>query len=142
MGAAGKTELRDLAAQFSVKDGAMALARPLSFMAPYGATALGGKIGLDGGLALKGDATVSKQVLAQLVGGVGAALPSSGLSVPLALGGSLFSPSIEVDARQAVAGLAAGAAKGKAEELKKGAEERARRAARRGVGDVLRRFGR
>ncbi|HEX7487835.1 MAG TPA: AsmA family protein, partial [Anaeromyxobacteraceae bacterium] len=49
-GAGGKTSLRDLSAQFTVKDGAMTLARPLSFTAPFGTTELGGKIGLGGQL--------------------------------------------------------------------------------------------
>ncbi len=75
------------------------------------------------------------------VGGAASVLPSSGLSVPLALGGSLFAPSVEVKAGQVATGLAAGAVKGKAEELKKGAEERVRREARRGLGDALKRFG-
>jgi AsmA protein len=139
-GAGGKTELRDLAAQFTVKDGAMAFAKPLSFAAPFGAARLGGKIGLGGELGLDGKAIVSKAALQQLVGGVGGALPS-GLEVPLALGGTLFQPTVRVDAQQAVAGLATGAAKQKVQELQQNVQDRAKREARRGLGDVFRGLG-
>ncbi len=139
-GAGGKTELRDLAAQFTVKDGAMALSKPLSFGAPFGAADLGGKIGLGGELALQGDAKVSRQALQGILGGTGLPLPAN-LTVPLGVGGSLQQPSIEVNAQQAVAGLAGGAAKQKAQELKQGVEDRARREARRGLGDALKGFG-
>ena len=139
-GAGGKTELRDLAAQFTVKDGAMALAKPLSFSAPFGTASLGGKIGLGGELALQGDVKVPKDVLQRIVGGAGVPLPAN-LSVPLGLGGSLMQPTVNVDAQQAVAGLATGAAKQKVQELQQNAQEKAKREARRGLGDVLKRFG-
>jgi AsmA protein len=139
-GATGKTELRDLAAQFTVKDGAMALAKPLSFAAPFGTTNLGGKIGLGGELALQGTASLSKDTLQRLAGGTGMAVPAN-LDVPLGLGGTLTQPSVNVNVEQAVAGLVSGAARGKAQELKQGAEERARRAGRRGLGDVFRKLG-
>jgi AsmA protein len=139
-GAGGKTQLRDLAAQFTVKDGAMALAKPLSFGAPFGAANLGGRIGLDGALGLEGTASIPKEVLTRVVGG-GLPLPSA-LQVPLSLGGTLRSPAVSVNAQQAVAGLAEGAVKGKAQELQNKAEGEARKAAERGLGDVLKRFGR
>ena len=139
-GATGKTELRDLAAQFTVKDGAMSLAKPLSFAAPFGTTNLGGKIGLGGELALQGTTALSREALQRVAGGAGKAIPAS-LDVPLALGGTLSQPSVNVNAEQAVAGLVSGAARGKAQELKQGAEERARRAGRRGLGDVFRGLG-
>jgi hypothetical protein len=140
-GAAGKTELRDLAAEFTVKDGAMTLAKPLTFGAPFGTASLGGKIGLGGELALQGDADIPKATLQQLAGGAGVALPAK-LSVPLALGGSLMRPTVNVNAQQAVAGLVTGAAKQKVQELRQGAQDRVRREARRGLGDALKRLGR
>jgi len=139
-GATGKTELRDLAAQFTVKDGAMALAKPLSFTAPFGVASLAGKIGLGGELALQGTATVSKEALQRIAGGAGAALPSA-LQVPLGLDGTLFQPAVRVDAQQAVAGLVTGAAKQKAQEVRQDVQDRARREARRGLGDVFRKLG-
>jgi AsmA protein len=139
-GAGGKTQLRDLAAQFTVKDGAMALSKPLSFGAPFGGASLGGKVGLDGALGLEGTASVPKEVLARVVGS-GLPLPAA-LQVPLSLGGSLGSPSVSVNAQQAVAGLVQGAVKGKAQELQNKAEGEAKKAAERGLGDVLKRFGR
>ena len=140
-GTAGKTELRDLAAEFTVKDGAMTLANPLTFGAPFGTASLGGKIGLGGELALQGDADIPKATLQQLAGGAGVALPAK-LSVPLALGGSLMQPTVNVNAQQAVAGLVTGAAKQKVQELRQGAQDRVRREARRGLGDALKRLGR
>ncbi len=138
-GATGKTELRDLAAQFTVKDGAMSLAKPLTFTAPFGAASLGGKIGLGGELALQGNANVSKETLQSLTGGAGIPIPA-GLSVPLGLSGSLAQPAVNVNAEQAVAGLVTGAARQKGEELKQNVQERARREARRGLGDALKRL--
>ena len=138
-GVTGKTTLRDLAAQFTVKDGAMALSKPLAFDAPFGAATLGGRIGLDGQLALQGTARVSKQALAGVVGS-GVPLPDS-LPVPLTLGGSLTHPSVSVDAQEAVAGLVGGAAKRGAQELQNRAQDEAKRAARRGLGDLLKGLG-
>ncbi|HEX7622254.1 MAG TPA: AsmA family protein, partial [Anaeromyxobacteraceae bacterium] len=136
-GAGGKTSLRDLSAQFTVKDGAMTLARPLSFTAPFGTTELGGKIGLGGQLALSGAAKLSKETLQKLAGG--SKLPlGQGVSVPLALSGTLQQPSVSVQAEQAVAGLAQGVAKQKVQELQDTVQERAKVQARKGLGDLLR----
>ena len=139
-GAGGKTPLRDLAVQFTVKDGAMTLSRPLTFATSFGTVELGGWIGLDSRLGLRGWAKVSKQALAQVVGGAKIPLPST-LDVPLAVGGTLEQPSVSVDAGQAVAGLLSGAARQGLEDLKKGAVDDARRAAQRGLGDLLHQFG-
>jgi AsmA protein len=133
-GEGGKTTLKDLAAQFTVKDGAMALSKPLSFTAPFGAAKLGGKIGLGGDLALDGSATISKEALA----GIASGLPiGSGLEVPLGLGGSLTAPTVNVNAQQAIAGLVSGAAKQGLESVK----ERALSQGRSGVQDALKGFG-
>jgi AsmA protein len=136
-GATGKTELRDLSAQFTVQDGAMSLTRPLSFAAPFGTAQLGGKIGLGGELALQGTAVIPKEQLQAIAGG-GVPMPAS-LSVPLQMGGTLTQPSVGVDAGQAVAGLAGQAAQEKAQELQQEAQERVKREARRGLKDVFRR---
>ncbi|MFL5301438.1 MAG: AsmA-like C-terminal region-containing protein, partial [Anaeromyxobacteraceae bacterium] len=130
----GKTTLKDLVAQFTVKDGAMALAKPLSFTAPFGAANLGGKIGLGGDLALDGKATISKQALQ----GIASGLPiGSGLDVPLGLGGTLTAPSVNVNAQEAVAGLVSGVAKQQVDAVK----ERALRQGRSSVQDALKGFG-
>jgi AsmA protein len=133
-GEGGKTTLRELAAQFTVKDGAMALARPLSFAAPFGQASLGGKIGLGGELALEGKATVAREALAKVAGGL--PLPS-GLEVPLGLGGSLAQPAVNVNAQEAVQGLV----KGAAEQQVKGLRERGLREGRRGAQDALKNLG-
>jgi AsmA protein len=136
----GKTSLEDLAASFTVADGALKLSRALSFTAPFGAANLGGKIGLGGELGLDGTATVSKEALAQVAGGSGIPLPS-GLQVPLALGGTLTQPTVSVNASDAVANLVSGAAKAKAAELKQDVTKRAQDEAKKGVGDILKNFG-
>jgi AsmA protein len=135
-GTGTKTELRDLSASFTVKDGAMTLSKPVVFATPSGGVQLGGKIGLDGGLALKGTAALSKQSM-QAAGGS----KLSGLQVPLTLGGTLSQPSVSVDAQQAVAGLATGAAKQELNQLQQNAQEKAKVQARKGVGDLLRGLG-
>ncbi len=139
-GAGGKTDLSDLSARFTVKDGAMALAQPLAFNAPFGTSRLGGKIGLDGALGLDGTATLSKQVLAKLLGPTGIPAPNS-LDVPLALGGTLNSPSVNVQAQDAVTNLVSGAAKQQVQQLQNKATDEAKKAAQRGLGDLLKGFG-
>jgi AsmA protein len=134
----GKTTLRDLAAHFAVKDGVLALVRPLAFEAPFGAAKLGGKIGLGGEVLLDGTATVSKEALAQIAPGL--PLPP-GLEVPLSLGGTLESPTVNVNAQQAVAGLAEGAFKKKGQELQKNLQDRAKQEANKGFGDLLKQLG-
>jgi len=135
-GAGGKTSLGDLAAQFTVKDGAMTLARPVSAKAPFGAVELGGKIGLGGQLSLTGSAKLGKETLQRLAGG--SKLPlGQGLSVPIALSGTLQQPSVSVQADQAVAGLVQGAAKQEVKELEDTAKEKAKVQARKGLGDLL-----
>jgi AsmA protein len=130
----GKTTLRELAAQFQVKDGAMALSKPLTFKAPFGQASLGGKIGLGGVLALGGTVNVPKDVLAKVASGI--PLPS-GLDVPLGLGGTLTQPIVNVNAQEAVSGLA----KGAAEQQVNAAKDRALREGRRGAQDLLKGFG-
>ncbi len=134
-GAPGKTTLRDLSASFTVKDGAMTLSKPVTFAAPFGGAQLGGKIGLDGALALQGTASLSRQSL----GAAGAKV--GGLQVPIALGGTLSQPSVHVEAQQAVAGLVTGAAKQQLQQLQQNVQEKAKVQARKGVTDILRGFG-
>ena len=139
-GVAGKTDLRDLSARFTVQDGAMVLAQPLAFNAPYGTTRLGGKIGLDGALGLDGTASLSKEVVAKLVGPAGIRAPP-GLDVPLAVGGTLTKPSVSVQAQDAVTNLVTGAAKQQVQQLQDRATDEAKKAAQRGIGDLLKGFG-
>jgi AsmA protein len=139
-GASGKTEFRDLTARFTVKDGAMTLAEPLSFKAPFGTTKLGGKIGLDGALGLNGTATLPKEVVAKVVAPTGLPAPGS-LDVPLSLGGTLTQPTVNVQAQDAVANLASGAAKQQVQQLQNKASDEAKRAAQRGLGDLLKEIG-
>jgi AsmA protein len=139
LSSAGKTELRDVAASFTVEDGALKLSRALTFSAPFGAAGLGGKIGLGGELGLEGSATLSKEALASVVG---SSLPlPSGLQIPLAIGGTLGQPSVRVDAQQAVANLVSGAARAKATQVKEDLTRRAQEEAKKGAGDLLQKLG-
>ena len=130
-GGSGKTDLRDLHLEFTVKDGAMVLTKPLSVGTPFGAISLGGNIGLGGNLALQGTATLSRSALEGVSGASGVA--PDGLPVPLGIGGTLAHPAVQVNAQEAVARLISQAAQGKAREVGKRVQGR--------VGDVLRQLG-
>jgi AsmA protein len=115
----GKTTLRDLAASFKVDDGFLTLTKPLGFNTPAGAVTLGGKIGLSTELALDGTIAIPQQVVAQ------AGLPPIGaVNLPLKLGGTLSGPQVQLDASQAVKGVASGLVAGKKKELEGEAEKR------------------
>jgi AsmA protein len=141
----GKTTIRDLGGQFTVKDGALRTTKPFSFRTPYGTVSLGGALGLDAGLDLQGSADVERAALAKLVNLP--RLPET-LEVPLGMGGSLFSPTVSVRADEAVKGLVQGEAKravegAKAEatkrvdEARKEAEEQAKEKAQEKVKGIL-----
>ena len=132
--AGGKTTFRDLAGKFTVKDGFLAAQSPLRFGASAGEVALGGRIGLDGRLDLQGTAVVPKKVLAEVVSGI--PLPEK-LEVPLALGGTLSSPSVSVRADEAAATLA----KGEAKAAVQGVREKAEKEGKKAVEGILKRFG-
>ncbi len=132
--AGGKTTFRDLAGKFTVKGGALTAQSPVQFGSSAGEVALGGKIGLDGRLGLEGKAIVPKKTLAEVVSGI--ALPDK-LEVPLAIGGTLTSPSVSVRADQAVASLVKGEAKRAVEDLRGKAEKEGKKAAE----GLFKRFG-
>lgn len=107
--AGGQTTFRDLAGSFDVKDGFLVARAPVKLATPAGPLALGGRVGLDGKLDLRGTAAVPKGALAGLAP---ARLPlPATLEVPLALGGTLGSPTVTVRAEEAVAGLVRGEVK-------------------------------
>jgi AsmA protein len=130
----GKTTVRDLAGSFQVKDGFLVPRAPFRFRSDVGDVTLGGRLGLDGTLDLAGGVTVPKKLLAEVISGV--PLPES-LDVPLALGGSLGSPRVEVKAGDAVNALL----RGQVQAAKKAVREEAEQAGKKAVDDLLRRFG-
>jgi AsmA protein len=134
-GEGGKTRFRDLSGKFTVKDGALTPQSPLKVETGAGELTLGGKIGLDQRLGLEGTATVPKKVLAEAISGV--PLPEK-LDVPLAIGGTLTSPSVSVRGDQAVAGLLKGSAKAAAQDLGGKAQSEGKKA----LEGVLKKFGR
>jgi AsmA protein len=133
--AGGKTTWKDLAGKFTVKDGFLAAQAPLEFGSPVGEFVLRGGVGLDGRLDLKGAVTVPRKALAEVVSGV--PLPEQ-LEVPLALGGTLGSPSVSVRADQAVQSLVRSEAKRAAQDVREKAEKEGRKAVE-GFLDRLRR---
>jgi AsmA protein len=124
--AGGKTTFRELAGKFTVKDGFLGANAPFKFGSPIGDVALGGRVGLDGQLDLQGTAVVPKKMLAEAISGI--PLPEK-LEVPLALGGTLSSPSVSVRADQVASKLVRGQAKEAVRGLQEKAEERGKKAA-------------
>jgi AsmA protein len=133
-GAGGKTTFKDLAGQFTVKDGFLTAKAPLAFASSAGDASLGGKIGLDGRLGLDGKVIVPKKTLAEVVSGL--PLPEK-LEVPLSLGGTLSSPSVSVRADEAAGALVKGGAKQAVE----GAKEKVQQQGKSAVEGLLKRFG-
>lgn len=133
-GLGGKTQLRDFTGKFTVKDGALTAQSPLEVGTGVGKLTLGGGIGLDGRLDLRGSVAVPKAVLAQAVSGI--PLPDQ-LAVPLSLGGTLSSPSVSVRADEAIASLVKGQAKQAAQDVREKAQQEGKKA----VEGLLKRFG-
>ena len=131
----GKTQLKDLAGKFTVKDGFLSATEPLRFETDAGDVSLGGRIALDGRLDLEGTVAVPRKVLAQAISGI--PLPET-LDVPLSLGGTLDAPKVSVRADDVAKRLL----KGQTEQVKKEAKKEAERAARKGVEGLLDRLGR
>jgi AsmA protein len=130
----GKTTFKDLSGTFTVKDGFLTAQSPIAFASSAGDARLGGRIGLDGRLGLEGKVVVPKKVLAEAVSGV--PLPDR-LEVPLALGGTLSSPSVSVRADEAASSLMKSAGK----EAVEGARQKAEQQGKSAVEGLLKRFG-
>ncbi|WP_242395437.1 AsmA family protein [Anaeromyxobacter oryzisoli] len=133
----GRTPIHDLAGSFTVRDGFLTTRAPVRFRASFGDVHLGGRVGLAGQLELSGTAAVPWSAL---TGQPAAAGRPATLDVPLRVGGTLESPSVNVDVRAALAGAASGQAK-RATGAVQGAAKRAGRRALdvlKGLGDRLR----
>jgi AsmA protein len=137
-GAGGKTTFKDLAANFAVKDGWMVTEKPFRFDTPVGPVDLGGRVGLDLRVDLSGSAAVPRDVLARIAPpALQGRLPAS-LAVPLGLGGTLSSPSVQVRADEAVSALVRGQAEQAAKQIRQEAEKKGKSA----LEDVFKRFSR
>jgi AsmA protein len=130
----GKTTLKDLSGKFTVKDGFLAATSPFKVRSDAGELSLAGRIGLDGRLDLSGTVAVPKSVLAQAISGI--PLPDA-LEVPLTLGGTLEAPRVGVRPDDAAKALL----RGQAQQAEKAVRGEAERAARKGLGGLLDRFG-
>lgn len=86
------TQLRDLSATFSIKDGFLALNKPLVANTPFGTLNLGGRIGLDKRLDLTGTVLLEPEFVAQVTGG--RVRPDKPVELPLGIGGTLAAPAI------------------------------------------------
>ncbi|MGC4113744.1 MAG: AsmA-like C-terminal region-containing protein [Myxococcales bacterium] len=104
---AAGTELRDLAGSFTLENGLLRFAKPVTVQSSFGELSVGGAIGLDQRLDLKGTAKLSPQFVARATG---LAAPKQPLDAPLQIGGTLGAPQVSVDsaalARAAAQGLA------------------------------------
>jgi AsmA protein len=133
--ASGKTEFKDLQAHFTVKDGWMTLSQPLRTQTPIGPLELSGRIGLDMRLDLTGTIGAPKSALAGIAPKF-VQLPAT-IPVPVTIGGTLTAPSVSVRADEAVARLA----KGQASAATKALREEGEKAAKQGLGGLLKQFG-
>ncbi|NTX05082.1 AsmA family protein [Myxococcus sp. CA040A] len=90
---AGKgTQLKDLNARFSVRNGWVSFTKPMAFQTDLGNGTLDGRVGLDQRLALKGTIEASKDFVSGLTGG---AVPvKEPVSIPLTITGTLKSPKV------------------------------------------------
>ncbi|NTX52962.1 AsmA family protein, partial [Myxococcus sp. CA039A] len=90
---AGKgTQLKDLNARFSVRNGWVSFTKPMAFQTDLGNGTLDGRVGLDQRLALKGTIEASKDFVSGLTGG---AVPvKEPVSIPLTINGTLKSPKV------------------------------------------------
>lgn len=90
---AGKgTQLKDLNARFSVKNGWVSFTQPMAFQSDLGNGTLDGRVGLDQRLELKGTIEASKEFVSGLTGG---AVPvKAPVSIPLTLTGTLKAPKV------------------------------------------------
>lgn len=137
--AGGTTRFRDLAGAFDVKDGFLMARAPVKLDTPAGPLALGGRVGLDGRLDLRGSAAVPRRALEE-VAPARLPLPAS-LDVPLVLGGTLASPNVSVRADEAVAGLVRGQARRVAGAAKEKARDEVEERGKAALEGVLDRFG-
>jgi hypothetical protein len=128
--AGGKTPIKDLSGKFTVKDGFLTAQSPVAFASSAGDLSLGGRVGLDGRLGLEGKTVVPKKTLSEVVSGV--PLPEK-LEVPIAIGGTLSSPSVSVHADQAADSLV----KGQAKQAVEGAQKQGQKA----LEGFLKKFG-
>lgn len=135
-----QSPLEDLSATFAVKQGWVALERPLTFTSSFGTMALGGRVGLDQRLDLAGSVLLTPGFVARATGG--RFKPGGPVSLPLQVGGSLQAPALtELDtaqlARQLVASSGAGrAAQQRANQVK----DKAQQEVKKKLGDLLNRF--
>jgi AsmA protein len=128
----GKTALDDLAASFTVKDGWMALSKPLAFATSVGQARLGGRVGLSQQLALDGTLAITKEALAR------AGIPlGAGVELPLTLGGALTGPTVEFRPEQALRGAASSIVA----EKRKAIEQDVKKEATKRVEGLFQRFG-
>lgn len=86
------TQLKDLNAKFSVKNGWVSFTQPMAFQSDLGSGTLDGRVGLDQRLELKGTVEASKDFVSGLTRG---AVPlKAPVSVPLTITGTLKSPKV------------------------------------------------
>lgn len=104
----GKTELKDLRIDGSVRDGWVTLARPIALDTRIGKLSVGGRVGLDRRLDLTGTIALTPSFVQSLTRG--RFTPSEPIAVPLELGGTVSKPVVEgLKADALVSSIARGA---------------------------------
>jgi hypothetical protein len=96
--------VKDLLAQFEVKDGKMTLKRPMAFALDGNRVALSGAIGIAGGLFLSGEYFVSGALLDKAT--AGRCRSSEELRVPVTVGGTVRGPVVRPEGRAVAVALA------------------------------------
>ncbi len=96
--------LRDLLAGFEVRDGKMALKKPLSVMVDGNPVILDGSVGIFGELQLAGTYTLGARRIAQLTGGLCQAADDP--TIPLQITGTAARPAVRPDGGQVALALA------------------------------------
>ncbi len=138
------TPVDDLAARFRIQDGRMTLVEDLQLRSGADAVTLGGSVGLDKSLDLRGVYAVAPSTLALITGG--RLKPQGPVPISLRVGGTVLRPRIEsVGVEAAAAGLAKSVVGDRAaalvQDAREQAEARARAAAAEAEAEARRRAG-
>lgn len=139
--AAKGTQLKDLRTGFTIRDGFLALNKPITFRSDFGDASLDGRIGLDQRLDLHGKVSAAPQFVSQLT--QGGLRPKEPIPIPIEIGGVLKQPSVKPGnpSQTAIGLLKSAPLPAPIEKEKEQLEEKAKSKAREQMNDVFRRLG-
>jgi len=90
---AERTPLAPLKVVFAVEKGWMRLLKPVRVQAPFGSASLGGRVGLDGRLDLRGTLAAGPELVAKLSGGL--MMSRATMTMPIEVAGTLGNPEVK-----------------------------------------------